>query len=103
MLEDPGVKMSSGFTDIANSFIRFTALNWITSRLVGAFAQLRATQNGSFESHKAQNSLDFRDFSLVSSDGILKQCLSQNYNLSFGLSVTVHRMDHLIKTSIYPS
>ena len=55
-----------------------------------------STQNDSFQSHNTGKSLDLRDFSLVLSDGIFTQCFSQNYNLSFGLLVTVHRMDHLI-------
>ena len=60
----------------------------------------RATQNDSLQCHSTRNSLDFRNFSLVLSEGIFTQCFfCQNYNLSFGLLVTVDQTDNLIKTS----
>ena len=65
---------------------------------------VRVSQNGSFQSHKPQGKL-LNFVSLVFIDGIFTQCFSPNYSLSFGLLVTVHQMDHLIKTSfsIYAS
>lgn len=55
----------------------------------------KATQNGSCQSHNTRKSLNLCGFSYVLSDGIITQCFSQNYNLSFNLVVTVHQMDYL--------